>query len=201
MRLLAYFRFSFRQLRKSPSFAIAAVITMALGIGATTAIFSLVHAVLLRPLPFPEPDRLIRITQEDHSTGATLPESLSYPDYFDWRARNRTLTGMAAYSGQNMTLTGDGPAQQLGVYVVSSNLFQVLGVPPMLGREFRWDEEKAGNRAVMLSYPLWTSRFGGQRDVVGRQIKLDGELYTVAGVMPRGFLFPAETGVEAWTSI
>ena len=201
MRLLAYFRFSFRQLRKSPSFAIAAVITLALGIGATTAIFSLVHAVLLRPLPFPEPDRLMRITQEDHSTGAVLPESLSYPDYFDWRARNRTFSGMAEYSGQNMTLTGDGPAQQLGVYVVSSNLFQVLGVSPMLGREFRWDEEKAGNRAVMLGYPLWMSRFGGQRDVVGRQIKLDGELYTVAGVMPRGFLFPAETGVEAWTSI
>jgi putative ABC transport system permease protein len=200
-RFLGYFRFSFRQLRKSPSFAIAAVVTLALGIGATTAIFSLVNAVLLKPLPFPESDRLMRITQEDHSVGAPVPESLSYPDYFDWRARNRSLSGMACYSGQNMTLTGDGPAQQLGVYVVSSNLFQVLGVAPMLGRDFRWNEEQAGNRAIMLSYPLWLSRFGGQRDVIGRQITLDGEPYTIAGVMPKGFLFPGETGVEAWTSI
>ena len=91
-RFLGYFRFSFRQLRKSPSFAIAAVLTLALGIGATTAIFSLVNAVLLKPLPFPEPDRLMRITQEDHSAGAVVPESLSYPDYFDWRAQNRTFS-------------------------------------------------------------------------------------------------------------
>lgn len=201
-RFLGYFRFSFRQLRKSPSFTIAAVLTLAMGIGATTAIFSLVNAVLLKPLPYPEPERLVRITQEDHSTGAVLPESLSYPDYFDWRAQNRSLSGMASYNGQNMTLTGDGrAAQQLGVYVVSSNLFQVLRVAPMLGRDFRWDEEQAGNRGLMLSYGLWQTRFGGERSVVGRQIMLDGEPFTVAGVMPRGFLFPAETGVEAWTSI
>jgi predicted permease len=200
-RLLGYFRFSFRQLRKSPSFAIAAVLTLALGIGATTAIFSLVNAVLLKPLPYPQADRLMRITQEDHSVGAPIPESLSYPDYFDWRAQNRAFSGMASYAGQNMTLTGDGQAKQLGVYVVSSNLFQVLGIAPMLGRDFRWDEERAGNRAIMLSYPLWLSRFGGQRDIVGRQIMLDGEPYTVAGVMPKGFLFPGNSGVEAWTSI
>ena len=200
-RFLGYFRFSFRQLRKSPSFAIAAVVTLALGIGATTAIFSLVDAVLLKPLPYPQPDRLMRITQEDHSVGVPVSESLSYPDYFDWRAENRAFSGMASYSGRNLSLTGDGQAQQLGVYVVSSNLFQVLGIAPMLGRDFRWDEEHAGNRAIMLSYPLWLSRFGGRRDVVGQQIKLDGEPYTVAGVMPKGFLFPAETSVEAWTSI
>lgn len=200
-RFLGYFRFTFRQLRKSPSFAIAAVVTLALGIGATTAIFSLVDAVLLKPLPYPEADRLMRITQEDHSTGAVLPESLSYPDYFDWRAQNRAFSGMASYSGRNTSLTGDGHAQQLGVYIVSSNLFQVLGVAPTLGRDFRWDEEHPGNRAIMLSYPLWLSRFGGQRNIVGRQIKLDGEPYTVTGVMPKGFLFPAETSVEAWTSI
>jgi predicted permease len=200
-RFLGYFRFSFRQLRKSPSFAIAAVVTLALGIGATTAIFSLVNAVLLKPLPFPEPDRLMRITQEDHSTGAVLPESLSYPDYFDWRARNRTFSGMAAYSGQNMTMTGVGQAQQLGAYVVSSNFFQVLGVAPMLGRDFRWDEERPGNRAVMLSHELWQSRFGAARDIVGQQLTLDGKRFTVAGVMPKGFHFPTESGVEAWISI
>jgi predicted permease len=200
-RFLGYFRCSFRQLRKSPSFAIAAVLTLALGIGATTAIFSLVNAVLLKPLPFPEPDRLMRLTQEDHSTGAAVPESLSYPDYFDWRAQNRTFSGMASYTGENLTLTGIGQAQQLGTYVVSSNFFQVLGVTPMLGRDFRWDEERAGNRAVMLSHELWLSRFGGDRQIVGQQVTLDGERYTIAGVMPRGFHFPTESGVEAWISI
>ena len=200
-RFLGYFRFSFRQLRKSPSFAIAAIVTLALGIGATTAIFSLVNAVLLKPLPYPEPGRLMRITQEDHSTGAVVPESLSYPDYFDWRAQNRSLSGMASYAGQNMTMTGVGQAQQLGAYVVSSNFFQVLGVAPMLGRDFRWDEERPGNRAVMLSHELWQSRFGGEREIVGQQVTLDGERYTVAGVMPKGFHFPTETGVEAWISL
>jgi predicted permease len=200
-RFLGYFRFSFRQLRKSPSFAIAAIVTLALGIGATTAIFSLVNAVLLKPLPYPEPARLMRVTQEDHSTGAAVPESLSYPDYFDWRAQNRSLSGMASYTGQNMTLTGTGQAQQLGAYVVSSNFFQVLGVAPMLGRDFRWDEERPGNRAAMLSHELWQSRFGGDREIVGQQVTLDGERYTVAGVMPKGFHFPAESGVEAWISL
>src|SRR5882757_4748514 len=200
-RFLGYFRFSFRQLRKSPSFAIAAIVTLALGIGATTAIFSLVNAVLLKPLPYPQPDRLMSIKQEDHSSGAAIPTSLSYPDYFDWRARNRTFSGIASYTGANMTLTGVGEAQRVGAYQVSSNLFQVLGVAPMLGREFRWDEEQAGNRAVMLSYPLWQLRFGGEKNVVGRQIMLDGRPYTIAGVMPQKFHFPAGTAVEAWTSI
>lgn len=200
-RFLGYFRFSFRQLRKSPSFAIAAIVTLALGIGATTAIFSLVNAVLLKPLPYPQADRLMSIKQEDHSSGAAIPTSLSYPDYFDWRARNRTFSGLASYTGANMTLTGVGEAQRVGAYQVSSNLFQVLGVVPMLGREFRWDEERAGNRAVMLSYPLWHLRFGGEKNVVGRQVMLDGQPYTVAGVMPPKFHFPAGTAVEAWTSI
>jgi predicted permease len=201
-RFLGYFRFSFRQLRKSPSFAIAAIVTLALGIGATTAIFSLVNAVLLKPLPFPESDRLMSIKQEDHSTGASAPEALSYPDYFDWRARNRTLSGLASYTNANLTLTGAGEARQLNGQTVSANFFQVLGVPPLLGRDFRWDEERAGNRAVMLSYELWQSRFEGARSAVGQQITLNGERYTVAGVMPQGFHFPlADNAVDAWTSI
>jgi predicted permease len=201
-RFLGYFRFSFRQLRKSPSFAIAAIVTLALGIGATTAIFSLVNAVLLKPLPYPEPDRLMSIKQENHSAGAAVPESLSYPDYFDWRARNRTFSGLASYTGANMTLTGVGEAEQLSAETISSNFFQVLGVAPMIGRDFRWDEERAGNRAVMLSYGLWQSRFGGERNVVGRQAMLEGKPYTVAGVMPPSFHFPlSESTVEAWTSL
>ncbi|HEX4309596.1 MAG TPA: ABC transporter permease, partial [Acidobacteriaceae bacterium] len=137
-RFLGYFRFSIRQLRKSPSFAIAAIVTLALGIGATTAIFSLVNAVLLKPLPFPEPDRLLSVKQEDHEGGAVAPEALSYPDYFDWRAQNRTMSGLASYTGENLTLTGLGEAEQLSGQAVSSNFFQVLGVAPMVGRDFRW---------------------------------------------------------------
>lgn len=201
-RLLGYFRFSFRQLRKSPSFAIAVVVTLALGIGATTAIFSLVNAVLLKPLPFPESNRLLSIKQEDHSSGAALLESLSYPDYFDWRARNRTLSGLASYADSNLTLTGNGEALQLKGQTVSANFFQVLGVVPMLGRDFRWDEEQAGNRAVMLSYELWQSRFGGERSIVGQQITLNGERYPVIGVMQREFHFPlTDNAVDAWVSI
>ena len=108
---------------------------------------------------------------------------------------------MASYTGRNLTLTGVGQAAQVGVYVTSSNFFQVLGVAPMLGRDFRWDEERPGNRALMLSAELWQSRFGGDREIVGRQVTLDGERYTVAGVMPRGFHFPTESGVEAWISL
>jgi predicted permease len=201
-RFLGYFRFGFRQLRKSPSFAIAAVLTLALGIGATTAIFSLVNAVLLKPLPFPEANRLISIAQEDHESGAAAREALSYPDYFDWRARNRTLSGVASYRNSTATLTGEGEAQQLNGLVVSSNFFTVLGVSPMLGRELRQDEERAGNRAVLLSYGLWQSRFGAEASVVGRRIVLDGEPYTVAGVMPRGFQFPLNNSeIDAWFSI
>jgi predicted permease len=201
-RFLGYFRFSFRQLRKSPSFAIAAIVTLALGIGATTAIFSLVNAVLLKPLPYPEPDRLLSVQQENHSAGAAVPEALSYPDYFDWRAQNRTLSGLASYTDENLTLTGLGEAEQLSGQAVSSNFFQVLGVAPMLGRDFRRDEERAGNRAVMLSYGLWQSRFGGESNVAGRQMTLNGERYTIAGVMPASFQFPqSETTIDAWTSL
>src|ERR1700733_2262225 len=147
-------RFGVRQMRKNPAFALTTILTLALGIGATTAIFSLVYAVMLKPLPFPESDRLVWLSQEDHSTGAAIPESLSYPNYFDWRAQNRTLTGIASYNSANVTLTGKGEAQQLNAQTVSSNFFQVLGAAPMLGRAFLWEEEKPGHRAVMLSYAL-----------------------------------------------
>jgi predicted permease len=195
-------RFGVRQMRKNPAFALTTILTLALGIGATTAIFSLVYAVMLKPLPFPESDRLVWLSQEDHSTGAAIPESLSYPNYFDWRAQNRTLTGIASYNGANVTLTGMGEAQQLNAQTVSSNFFQVLGAAPMLGRAFLWEEEKPGHRAVMLSYALWESRFGANRQVVGQPVTLNGLQYTVVGVMPRGFNFPIQQpSVDLWTSL
>jgi putative ABC transport system permease protein len=201
-RLFSYGRFGVRQLRKNPTFALTTILTLALGIGATTAIFSLVYAVMLKPLPFPESDRLVWLSQEDHSTGAAIPESLSYPDYFDWRAQNRTFSGLASFTGGNVTLTGMGIAQHLNSATVSSNFFQVLGAAPMLGRDFLWEEEKAGHRGVMLSYALWESRFGANLHVVGQPVMLSGQQYTVAGVMPRSFNFPIEQpSADLWTSL
>ncbi len=195
-------QYALRTLARSPGFAFTAILTLALGIGATTAIFSLVNTVLLRPLPFPEQEQLIWLSQQDHSLPGVAAESLSYPDYFDWRAQNHTLSGIASYLGGRVTLQGDGDSQLLDVQEVSSNFFQLLGVAPMLGRDFRWEDEKPGNRSVMLSYALWQSNFGSARDIAGKTIRMDDHNYTVAGVMPKGFQFPQENPAPAlWKSI
>src|SRR5215469_2989487 len=191
------FVYAVRQLRKNPGYAFAATLTLALGIGATTAVFSLVNAVLLRPLPFPEPNRLLWLSQQDHSLPGVAAESLSYPDYFDWRAQNQTLSGIASYVDSGVTLLTRGVARRLHAQTVSSNFFDVLGVTPMLGRDFDWDDEKPGNRTVMLGYELWQSEFGAMRNVVGSSINLDDHEYTVAGVMPKGFRFPLGNPVPA----
>jgi predicted permease len=195
-------KFAIRQLYKNYGFALTAIVTLALGIGATSAIFSLVNTVLLRPLPFPEPDRLVWLSQQDHSLPGVVPESLSYPDYFDWRAQNHTLSGIASYTDAGVTLQSNGESQRLDGQTVSANFFQVLGAAPMLGWDFRWEDEKPGDRAVMLSYSLWQSTFGGAKDIVGKTIRMDEHNYTVAGVMPKGFLFPLENPAPAlWLSI
>ena len=195
-------RFAVRQLRKNPGFAITTILTLALGIGATTAIFSLVNAVLLRPLPFPEQDRLVWLKQQDHSLPGVVQESLSYPDYFDWRTQNHSFSGMASYEGGGVTFETEGESQRLDAQMVSANFFQVLGVAPMLGRDFRWDDEKPGNRTVMLSYSLWQSVFGSAKNIAGRMIRLDDHSYVVAGVMPKNFRFPLENPAPAlWLSL
>jgi hypothetical protein len=195
-------RYALRELGRSPGFTAAAILTLALGIGASAAMFSLVNAVVLRPLPFPEQDRLMWLAQQDHSLPGVASEGLSYPDYFDWRAQNHTFSGMASYAGGGITLELKGESQRLDDQTVSSNFFQVLGVAPMLGRDFRWDDEKAGNRTVMLSYSLWQSAFGAAKDIAGKSITMDGRSYTIAGVMPKGFQFPLENpGPALWISI
>jgi predicted permease len=195
-------RYTLRTLSKSPGFTLTAVLTLALGIGATTAIFSLVNTVLLRPLPFPEQDQLMWLSQQDHSLPGVAAESLSYPDYFDWRAQNHTFSGIASYLGGRVSLQGNGDSQLLDAQEVSSNFFQLLGVAPMLGRDFRWEDEKPGSRTVMLSYALWQSNFGSAMDIAGKTICMDDHNYTVAGVMPKGFQFPQEHPAPAlWKSI
>jgi predicted permease len=200
--LWADVKFAFRQLSKNAGFASTAIITLALGIGATTAIFSLVNAILLRPLPFPESDQLMWIDQQDYSLPGVAPESLSYPDYFDWRAQNHTLSGLASFVGGGVTLETAGESLRFDSQTVSANFFDVLGAAPLLGRDFRWDDEKPGNRTVMLSYSLWQSQFGSAKDVAGTSIRMDGHNYIVAGVMPKEFRFPLEGPAPAlWKSL
>ena len=195
-------RFSIRQLRKSPGFALTVILTLALGIGATTGIFSLVNAVLLRPLPFPEADRLVNLSHESHKTGTPGPQSLSYPDFFDWRSQNHSFSAIASYHDNSSTLTSAGAAQILEGQIVSADFFRVLGVHPELGRDFLPADEKPGQNAVMLSHQLWQTAFGSRPDIAGQTITLDGLAYTVAGVMPEGFSFPLQNPApQLWTTL
>jgi predicted permease len=192
------FRFAWRRLRKSPGFTLGTVFTLALGIGSTTAMFSLVNSVLLRPLPFPNPDRLLFIVYD-------LPddtETVSYPNFFDFRAQNHSLAELASYRASGSTLTGAGDARQLETEIVSANFFRTLGIAPMLGHDFSLADEQKNRHMAMLSWDLWQSAFGGRRDIVGEIVKLDGSPHVVAGVMPRGFSFPIKTPApELWTTL
>jgi putative ABC transport system permease protein len=201
--LLQDLRFGLRMLVKNPMFTLIAVVTLALGIGANTAIFSVVDAVLLRPLPYPEANRLVFLWSTMNSQG--VPESSSaLPDYYGWRDRNQVFEGLAAfYNGDfNLSSAGSPPELIQGAYV-TANLFQVLKVSPSLGRLFTSEEEQFGkHHVVLLSYGLWQRRFTGDPNIVGRNIKLGGESYTVAGVMPRGLpFFDNLPEVDLWTPL
>ena len=189
--LLQDLRYGLRSLRKSPAFTVIALLTLALGIGANTAIFSIVNAVWLKPLPFPDPDRLLFITSAmSQGNTVSVPFATSYPDFLDWRATAKSFSGMASYHSDSVTLTGLDQPLHLEGQVVSGDFFSVLGIQPMLGRGFAREEEKPGTRVVVLSHTLWESAFHGDRGIVGRTITLDKQSYTVVGVMPAGFMFP-----------
>ncbi len=201
--LLQDLRFGLRMLIKNPIFTLTAIVTLALGIGANTAIFSVVDAVLLRPLPYPEANRLVFLWSTMNSQGVPLSGS-ALPDYHGWRDRNQVFDGLAAfYNGDfNLSSAGHPPELIQGAYI-TSNLFRVLKISPSLGRLFTKEEEQFGrNHVVLLSYGLWQRRFTGDLGIVGREIKLGGESYTVAGVMPRGLpFFDNLPEVELWTPI
>lgn len=194
-------RYAFRQIRKSPGFSLAAVVTLALGIGATTAMFSLVNAVLLRPLPFPQPDQLVWIAYDDSAMAGNGMDTFSYQNFFDYRAQQHSLSGIASFRNSGRVLIGAGEAQQLNAQVVSADFFRVLGAAPLAGRDFNFDDEKQGVRTVMLSWDLWQHSFGGRREVIGSSINLDGNQFHVAGVMPAGFSFPIQDPApQLWIS-
>jgi len=197
-------RYGLRMLRRNPGFAATSILTLALGIGATTAIFSVVDAVVLNPLPFPTADRLVRIRSVIAATGHG--DVASYPDFVDWRARNRAFEGMAAFRTGDFTLIGPREPLHLQGAVVSSNLFSLLGVAPALGRSFRPEEDNPaatnGTDAVILSYGLWQREFGSDPSVIGHTIQLGDQPFTVVGVMPRTFQFLIQPeSIELWTAI
>ena len=198
-------RHSLRILFNQPLFSAVVIITCALGIGANTAVFSVINAVMLRPLPFQQPNRLITTFLYDQRQGVpsvTEDPSVSYPDFVDWRAQNRVFDRMAVYANDSLTLTNGEQAVQVQGEAVSADLFTLLGVQPVLGRAFSSKEDDPGNRVVILSHELWQRRFDGDPNILGKAITLDREQFQVVGVMPRGFSFPIRnTPVELWTTV
>jgi predicted permease len=190
--LLQDLRYGLRMLRKSPAFTVIALLTLALGIGANTAIFSIVNAVLLKPLPFPNSDRLMFMTSAYETHGTLRNFSTSYADFFDWRDAAKSFSGMASYHQDSFTLTGSDQPLHVAGLTVSGDFFSVLQTQPFLGRIFTREEEKPGTRVVMLSHDLWQSSFHSDRSIVGQAITLDKQSYTVVGVMPAGFIFPMD---------
>ncbi len=185
--LLQDIRYGIRTLAKNPGFTAVAVLTLALGIGANTAIFSVVENLLLRPLPYPQPDRLVEIA---NSYPPQLPKvGLSPGDYADWRRQNASFSEMGAYAKitQGFNLTGEGEPQRVTAVYADDGLFPMLGVRPITGRAFLPEEDRAGSApVVILGHHLWQSRFGGDPGVVGRSISLDNQRYTIVGVLPAG---------------
>lgn len=189
-------RYGFRTLLKKPGFTAAALLTLTLGIAANTAIFSVVNSVLLRPLPYPDPDQLVIVGQTVDGGG---DRSLSPGDFLDVQSQNHVLSGMAAYRERSFNLIGADRAVKVNAVETTTNLFDLLGTEPKVGRTLRpEDGGRAINRSAVLGYRLWQSRFGGSPEIVGKSIMLEAEPFTVVGVMPRNFEFPAST--DLWVS-
>lgn len=184
-------RYAARRLAKTPGFTLVALVTLALGIGANTAIFSVVHGVLLRPLPFKDPDGLYWIWSRHTSTDRY---AFQLPEFCDYRDQNKSLQALAGWGGWSASLTGDGPAERLTGLRVTGNFFEMLGARAALGRTLLPADDAPGNeKVVVLTHGLWQRRFGGDPGIVGRSLSLGGEPFTVVGVMDRGFFLPNRT--------
>jgi putative ABC transport system permease protein len=198
--LLKDIRYGVRGLIKRPGFTVIALITLALGIGANTAIFSVINAVLLRPLQFKNPEELV-IVWEDASFAGFPLNTPAPANYFDWKNQNQSFVDMAACAELSYNITGDGEPERVMTFAVTENFFPVFGVQPLLGRNFLAEEDRPGaNKVVMLSHSLWQSRYGGDPHIVNREILLNGAKHTVVGVMPASFQF-LEREVRLWVPI
>lgn len=187
--LIQDMRYALRQLRKSPGFTLVAVLTLALGIGANTAIFSVVEGVLLRPLPYRDSDQLARVWSTSDRSSRDVS---SYPDFKDWADQNHSFQQMAAYRTQSFNLSGGDHPERIGGLLITTRFLELLDVNPILGRSFSKDEYAGPNHIVLLRAALWQSHFGGDPGVLGRSVKLDDESYTVIGVLPSSFDFPPD---------
>jgi putative ABC transport system permease protein len=197
--LLGDFRHGLRLLRKYPASSLLAVATLAIGIGANTAIFSVVDRVLLRALPYPEPDRIVMVWEKRPREGV-MNNVVSPADYLDWRKRNTVFENMAAYAGGTASLTGDGEPVVVPGASVGWSFFEILRVRPALGRTFQPGDEVLGkHRVLVMSHGLWQSRYGGQRDIIGRRVWLNGNAWEVIGVLPASFQFVTE--VDFWAPV
>ena len=191
-------RFSLRSLTKVPTFTIAAIATLALGIGANTAIFSVVHGVLLQPLPFDDPDSIVMVWQTDLMNDSPRSKA-SAPDYFDFKREAKSFSDLAAMTSGPMNLTGEGAPERLEGAMVSHGFFDVLGTPPPVGRGFTETDDRVGaERVVVISHDLWQRRFGGDRGIVGQLVTLDSAEHVVVGVAEEGFDLPA---VDLWVPL
>ena len=193
-------KFALRQLLKSPSFTAVAILILALGIGANTAIFSVVHAVLLEPLPFPDANRLVQIwhTPPQSSFPGMTRFSVSAANFLDWQKQNTVFDRTALYGGAGYELTGAGKPETIVASGVTSDFFNVLGIQPILGRVFNPDEDHPGkNHEVILTYKYWKEHYASVPNVVGRTMTLDGSPYTIVGVM--GPQMQKPTYAKIWT--
>ncbi len=197
-------RYSWRTLWKAPGFTLVAVLTLALGIGANSSIFSVINAALLKDLPYPNPKQLVLLFERDVSAEGSGPNIVALANFLDWQARSHSFAAMAAERQNRFNLGGDGRRflpERIDGAICSSTLFATLGVQPLLGRPFTANEDKHGARPVaVISYDLWQQRFGAASDILQRQIRLDSVNYAIVGVMPRDFGYP-ERKVNVWVPV
>ncbi|HYM00723.1 MAG TPA: ABC transporter permease, partial [Blastocatellia bacterium] len=199
--VLGDLRYGLRSLGRNPGFAAVAISTLALGIGANTALFSVLNSVLLRPLPYTQPERLVSVQERDTIHGGR-PTWISYPDFFDWRASSRSFDHIVGYRISSFNISLSGSPAHVGGAIVSWDLFPLLGMQPELGRGFTPEEEEPGHLAAVLSHELWQGTFGGDRDIIGKSITVGGRECSIVGVAPLGFRFPAQNRTaQLWTTI
>ena len=189
MNLLHDIRYSFRTLLKRPGFVITITLILALGIGANSTIFSVINAVLMRPLPYDAPDRIVMIWETNKSQG--VPRSIVSPaNFLDWKEQNHVFEHLAAFRFWYYTVTGNGDPERYQGARVTADFFPLLGVKPDVGRNFNSEEQQLGqDHVVILSHALWQRRFGGNHNVVGQSLTIDGEPFTIVGVLPASFRF------------
>src|SRR5436190_5503451 len=190
-------RYGARMLLKTPMITFIVILALALGIGANTAIFSVLHAVVLTPLPFDHPEELLFLNERS----PVLDEmSISYPNFTDWRNQNHAFEKIGVYNRSSYNLTGNGEAERILTGQVSADLFAALRAKPLIGRVFSNDEDKPGaSLVVVLSYPLWQRRVGGQSNILNQSLTFNGRIYTVIRVMPAEHAFPSR--IEMWVAV